>query len=78
MLRYVSLVIALLLPATVFAQADRYELGQRLRKCEQAWDVTKDGDAKQRAVAPLNQAVRSFFSFDFAAVAKQLDKAHRG
>lgn len=75
MTRYVCLVIALLLPASASAQADRYELGQRLRDFEKTWDLTKDVDAKQRAVAPLNQAVRSFFSFNFAAVGKHLDKA---
>jgi len=68
-------VIGLLLPATASAQADRYELGLRLRDFEKAWDLTKDADAKQRAVAPLNQAVRSFFSFNFAAVGEHLDRA---
>jgi predicted esterase len=68
-------VIGLLLPATASAQADRYELGQRLRKFEKTWDLTKDVDAKQRAVALLNQAVRSFFSFNFAAVGENLDMA---
>jgi hypothetical protein len=68
-------VVGLLLPATASAQADRYELGQRLRDFEKTWDLTKNVDAKQRAVAPLNQAVRSFFSINFASVGEHLDKA---
>jgi predicted esterase len=77
MARYLCLVIGLLLPATASAQADRYELGQRLRDFEKTWDLTKDADAKQRAVAPLNEAVRSFFTFKFSAVGESLDKARQ-
>lgn len=73
--RYIFLLIGLLLPATAFAQVERYELGQRLRDFEKTWDQTKEVEAKRRAVAPLNQAVQSFFSFNFAAVGESLDKS---
>lgn len=67
--------IALLFPAAAYAQPQRYELGLRLRAFERAWDQIEQPEAKRRAVGPMNQAVRAFFSFDFPAVGEALDRA---
>jgi predicted esterase len=57
------------------AQSDRYDLGLRLRSFEKLWDATPDGEARARAITPLNHAVRSFFSLNYAKVGESLDAA---
>lgn len=74
MAKYVFLALVCI-PSTVLAQADRYELGQRLRAFEKTWQATVDAEARQRALTPLNKAVQSFFSFNFSGVADYLDQA---
>src|SRR5579871_3756154 len=77
MTRHFVICILLLAPGVASAQADRFEVGLRVRDFEKAWDQTKSAEAKRRAVAPLNQAVRSFFTFNFSAVGESLDKARQ-
>lgn len=75
MRRDLILVVLFALPNSVVGQAERFELGLRLREFEKAWDLTTDAAGRKRAVQPLNQAVRSFFSFNFGGVGESLDKA---
>lgn len=76
MLRYWLLFgIAVTVPTRAAAQPERFELGQRLRSFERAWDRAGGIEAKKRAVGHLNQAVRSFFSFDFGGAGAALDRA---
>jgi len=70
-----ALLVCATVPAIAIAQADRYELGRRLRQFEAAWEQAKDKDGKRRAVAPLNKAVLSFFSFNFGGAGESLDRA---
>ncbi len=57
------------------AQDARFELGQRLRAFEAAWDTRTDAAARKRAVAPLKQASAGFFSFRLDQAGKALDEA---
>jgi predicted esterase len=57
------------------AQEERYELGKRLRRFEQAWQVA-DRDGRVRCVAPMQEAVQSFFSLQLSVAAKELDQAY--
>ncbi|MCX7701346.1 MAG: alpha/beta fold hydrolase [Gemmataceae bacterium] len=66
---------AALIPSKSWSQADRYDLGLRLRALEEIWDQSADEAARKRAVGPLNQAVRAFFSFNNAKVGEWLDRA---
>lgn len=56
------------------AQGERYELGKRLRRFEEAWQ-TAPGDTKTQSSAILQQAVRNFFSLNLLGAAEQLDQA---
>lgn len=72
--------IFLLLPVRGYAQgyaaADRFELGQRLRAFEGAWDEQTDADARRRAVPFLNKATEAFlFTPRVGEIGKELDKA---
>jgi len=75
--RFLLLLLCLATAASLRAEApaDRYELGQRLRAFEIAWDEQADAKARQRATAPLKEATRAFFAFRFREVDRQLDEA---
>jgi len=64
-----------LLAGPAGAQADRYELGRRLRALEQAWAATPSPAARQEALPHAERAVRSFFTFRLTAAARALDEA---
>src|SRR5262245_7255084 len=66
---------ALLAPARAPAQAERFELGRRLRAFEDAWEEHKDAAARQRALTPLLRATAAFFSFQPNEAGRQLDLA---
>jgi predicted esterase len=68
---------AALLFATGFAtaQAERYELGQRLKAFEAAWDQHPDAAARKRAVAGVGKVTTQFFSFQFGEAGRTLDDA---
>jgi predicted esterase len=65
--------------ATARAQSARYELGQRLRAFEAAWEKQTDADARRRCIAPLTKAAVSFYGAliggDFAEAGRSLDGA---
>jgi len=69
---------ALLLPAVLLAQSDRYELGLRLRGFERSLGAATSAEAAPRrsaALAELNGAVQAFFRLDLPAVAKAIAAA---
>jgi predicted esterase len=64
--------LALLSPA--FAQTARYELGQRLRQFEAAWE-TADDAGKKRALKIVPKVTNQFFSFQLGEAGRTLDDA---
>lgn len=65
----------LMLVGASLAQADRYELGLRLRAFERHLDAEKDASRRAAAMVELNSAVQAFFSLDMHAVAKAIAAA---
>ncbi len=61
--------------STARAQPERFELGQRLRSFENAWEKQPDAAARKRAVEPLIQATTAFFSFRLSEAGRALDQA---
>jgi pimeloyl-ACP methyl ester carboxylesterase len=59
----------------LFAQPIRFELGQRTRAMEIAWDAQPNAEARKRATTHLKQAVQLFFAFKLNDAAKELDTA---
>ncbi len=59
----------------VFAQPIRFELGQRTRALEFAWDAQTDVAARNRATISIKQAVTLFFALKLNEAAKNLDQA---
>lgn len=56
------------------AQEARYELGRRLKRFEQQWEVA-DQQGRTRSTAWMEKAVSSFFSLQLLDAAKMLDLA---
>jgi predicted esterase len=67
------LLLALVSPAV--AQAERYELGQRLKRFEAAWEKQTDAVARKRAIALLPDITPMFFSLRFGDAGRTLDRA---
>lgn len=67
--------LALSLPPSARAQADRHELGLRLRAMEAAWSEPGDDKARQRALPYIQRAVAGFFGFNLGEAGKWLDQA---
>ncbi len=63
--------------AALPGQAERHELGLRLRAFERDLDAATDPARRDAAYVELNRAVQAFFRFDTAAVAKAIDAAER-
>lgn len=61
-------------PLSVNAQPERYELGKRLRRLEEAWQVATP-ERRAAAVRPMDIAVRSFFGLQLARAGQGLDEA---
>lgn len=59
----------------LLAQPIRFELGQRTRAMEIAWDAQPNLEARKRATTHLKQAVTLFFAFKLNDAAKHLDEA---
>jgi predicted esterase len=57
-------------PASAQGQADRYELGRRLRAFEVEWDRSADGSVRATASQSLKAAVNAFFSFRLGEAGK--------
>lgn len=74
-LRFFLCLVPFVLPSAAEAQVLRFELGQRLRAFEAAWEQQPDAAARARAVQPLTVAVNSFFSGRLSEVGRNLDKA---
>lgn len=86
-MRRFSLAVAflLLLAASALAQpprpnpadipALRYELGQRLKRFEAAWEKQSDPVARQRAIKHIEKLTQQFFSFQWGEVGRSLDRA---
>lgn len=70
-----ALLAALTLAAPALAQEERFELGQRLRQFEAAWEATPDATARKRALPHLHRATVAFFSNRAAAASQALDQA---
>jgi predicted esterase len=62
-------------PAPAKAQADRYELGRRLRRFEFEWDKVEDVSARTKASLSLKAAVNAFFSFRLGEAGKAIGEA---
>ncbi len=57
------------------AEEPRYELGQRLRAVEAAWEANRDPQARDRGAGFLHEAVRGFFGLSRISTAQSLDRA---
>jgi predicted esterase len=71
-------VLVLFLPARAAGQpvkAERYDLGQRLRALERAWDAQPDAAARRQALPVIKRAVPLFFAGRGAAAADTLDQS---
>lgn len=66
--------LVLLLTAPASAQTLRYELGQRLRAFEEAWE-TAPADGKKRALKIVDKVTNQFFSFQLGEAGRTLDDA---
>lgn len=55
--------------------AQRYELGQRVRRFEQEWEKHPDEAARRRALTHLQKLTQQFFSFQFGEAGRSLDLA---
>jgi predicted esterase len=57
------------------AQPERYELGQRLKRFEQAWEEQRDPAARKRALAIVKKASGQFLSLQLGEAGRSLDEA---
>lgn len=69
-----ALVALLILPGFASAQAERYELGRRMKLFEAAWEAA-DEAGRKRAAAILPNATSQFLSFRLTSAARTLDDA---
>ena len=67
--------LAAMTMASVRAQADRYELGLRLRAFERKLDATQDVARRKAAFEELDKAVQAFFGMNLNGVAEAVGKA---
>lgn len=74
-MRPLALLVVVCLASAAFGQAQRYELGARLKAFEAEWDKQTDKDARKRALKDLPQVTTQFFSLQFGNAGKTLDDA---
>ena len=55
--------------------AMRYELGQRLKRFEAAWEQHEGAEARRRALPHVEKLTQQFFSFQFGEAGRGLDRA---
>lgn len=67
--------IGLVLSSPAWAQADRFELGQRMRACEAAWETQYNNESRRTAVNHLKQAVQFFFALKLSDASREMDVA---
>ncbi|MCS6865823.1 MAG: alpha/beta hydrolase-fold protein [Gemmataceae bacterium] len=53
----------------------RYELGQRLKRFEMAWEKQPHEEARKRALPFVEKITQQFFSFQFGEAGRSLDRA---
>ena len=70
-----SLIVLLLVGGSACAQAERYELGQRLKAFEKQWDKTADDKLRKKAAAKLPALTGLFFANKFGEAGRTLDEA---
>ena len=73
----IAVVAALAISSTgsLAAQANRHELGLRLRSFERALAATEDEARRDAAFVALERAVQAFFRMDMASVGAAIDEA---
>ncbi len=71
-----TLLVALLVATPTFAQAERYELGRRLRAYEVAWELADRG-ARVKSYADLPKVTTQFFGLKLGEAGRTLDEARR-
>ena len=59
----------------VYAQADRHELGQRLKQFEQAWEKQTDPVVRKTALVNIPNVTSQFFSLQLGEAGRTLDEA---
>ncbi len=69
-----ALLILLTLPVSLIAQAERHELGRKLRLFETTWESNKNRIDCAPAAKKMNAAVMSFFSLKFREAARAMDE----
>jgi predicted esterase len=74
-MRTASVLFLLAFVTPLVAQPERYELGQRLKAFEAAWDKQSDVAARKRAVAGVGKVTSQFFAFQFGEAGRTLDEA---
>lgn len=62
-------------PGLGLAQADRYELGRRMKLFEAEWEKQTDAAGRKRAAEALGPVMQKFFTFQFAEAGRTLDAA---
>jgi predicted esterase len=70
-----ALLLLVYASSTTLAQTDRFDLGQRLRACEAAWETQYNAESRRTAVKHLQQAVQLFFELKLNAAAQAMDAA---
>ncbi len=59
----------------VYAQADRHELGQRLKQFEHAWEKQPDPAVRKTAVVNIRKVTNQFFSLQLGEAGRTLDES---
>ena len=72
--RIVVCAVFLALPSSGFAQAERYELGRRMKTFEREWERA-DAHGRKRGLKMIHQATRQFLTFQLSAAARTLDES---
>ncbi|MBM3981255.1 MAG: hypothetical protein FJ304_13395 [Planctomycetes bacterium] len=62
-------------PAAADLVAMRYELGQRLKRFEAAWEKQESEPARRRALPHVEKLTQQFFSLQFGEAGRGLDRA---
>jgi predicted esterase len=73
----ITLLMLFCFTSGLFAQAERYELGRRLKRFEETWNETKDAELRKKALTDLPKLTQQFFSFQFGEAGKTLENARR-
>ncbi len=71
----VACLVGWMQPSPVLAQAERYELGRRLRAFEAAWEQQPAPEVRREALAALEPLTQQFFSFRMDQAGYTLDQA---